>query len=323
MTLGALQYAYDNALLNKVHNYVGTSAGAIVCFLLIIGYTPVEIIAYICTNQILEKMKHLDIVAMMRGNGAMSFSHIYEQLEKMTIEKIGFLPTFENINSRFGKHLACVTYNLTNNATEYVSVDTHPNLPCIIALKMSANLPLIFEPFKYRDMLYIDGGISNNFAIDYGDRMGKKTLGIMIDDTIGNKINNFYSTDTSILEYIYRLIFIPIMNEISIRVAGVSPNCDVIRLNGKHKMKFFTFNISTKVKLNIFSSGYHIAKTHFEMRGTSQHTNEILLPDVEQPSNGVALGEDTGDELLNQNETLSPKHLPMEQDEQTLIVTSL
>ena len=43
--LGALQYLYDNSLLKNVKTFVGTSSGAMISFLLIIGYTPVEIFA--------------------------------------------------------------------------------------------------------------------------------------------------------------------------------------------------------------------------------------------------------------------------------------
>ena len=41
LTLGALQYAYDNNIIKNINTFIGTSAGAILCFLLIIGYTPI------------------------------------------------------------------------------------------------------------------------------------------------------------------------------------------------------------------------------------------------------------------------------------------
>ena len=52
VTLGALQYLYDNNIGKNINTYIGTSSGSIICFLLIIGYTPIEIIVYICTNQL-------------------------------------------------------------------------------------------------------------------------------------------------------------------------------------------------------------------------------------------------------------------------------
>jgi predicted acylesterase/phospholipase RssA len=43
---------------------------------------------------------------------------------------------------------------------------------------MSSNLPLIFENFKYGNNFYIDGGVSDNFAIDVGISKGNKIIGI-------------------------------------------------------------------------------------------------------------------------------------------------
>jgi predicted patatin/cPLA2 family phospholipase len=255
MILGALQYAYDNFLLNKIDKYIGTSVGSIICFLLLIGYTPIEIMVYLCTHEILEKLQHFNIVAMINGNGALSYSGIYEQLEKMTIDKIGYLPTFKDIKEKYGKQLICATYNLTYNKTEYLSFENNPNLPCLIGIKMSSNLPLIFEKFKYNNNFYIDGGISDDFAIDIGDKMGDKILGIVI--TIDN--NSFNSEGESILEYIYKLIFIPISQSMDSKINNASNNCKIIKLS-YNKLKFFNFNVNSKEKLDIFSIGYENMK---------------------------------------------------------------
>lgn len=259
MILGALQYAYDNFLMNKINKYIGTSVGSIICFLLLIGYTPIEIMVYLCTHEILEKLQHFNIVAMINGNGALSYSSIYEQLEKMTIDKIGYLPTFKDIKEKYEKELICVTYNLTDNKTEYLSYENNPNLPCLIGIKMSSNLPLIFEKFKYNNNFYIDGGISDDFAIDIGDKMGNKILGIVI--TIDN--NSFSSEGETILEYIYKLIFIPIAQSMESKINNVSNNCKIIKLS-YNKLKFFNFNVNSKEKLDIFSIGYESMKEQIE-----------------------------------------------------------
>ena len=260
LTLGALQYAYDNFILKKINTYIGTSSGSIICFLLLIGYTPIEIIVYLCTHQLLEKLQHFNIVAMLNGNGALSFSNIYEQLEKMTIDKLGYLPTFEDIYNNFKKKIICVTYNITDDKTEYISYETYPQLPCLIALKMSSNLPLIFEKYKYGDKFYIDGGITDNFPIDLGDQIGNKVLGLLI----SHETSNFNSqTDESILEYIYKLIFIPMSQNVDYKVLNVSKKCKIIKLE-YNKLKFFNFNINSKEKLDFFSSGYEQMKKEFE-----------------------------------------------------------
>ncbi len=82
---------------------------------------------------------------MLRGNGALSFNIIQEQLELMTINKLGYLPSLYDIYNKFGITFICVTYNLTQNKTEHLSYKNYPNLSCIQAIKMSSNFPIIFE----------------------------------------------------------------------------------------------------------------------------------------------------------------------------------
>jgi NTE family protein len=175
ITLGALQYLYDISALKNIKTYVGTSSGSIISYLLIIGYTPIEILTYICTNQILEKMKNFNLSDMLNGKGACSFDIIQSHLEKMTISKIGYFPTLNDLYKNNGITLICSTYNFTENRGEYLSWETHPFLPCLTALRMSSNLPLIFEPYKYSNNLYVDGYISDNFPIEIGIKSSMKT----------------------------------------------------------------------------------------------------------------------------------------------------
>jgi NTE family protein len=260
--LGGIQYLYDNFLLDKISIYIGTSSGAIISYLLAIGYSPIEIVVYICKHQLLEKMQHFNIVAMINGSGAISFSNIYEHLEKMTIEKIGYIPTLLDLYEKYSKKLICVTYNITEDKTEYLSYETYPNMPCLIALRMTSNLPLIFENYKYGNSFYIDGGITDNFPIDLGDNIGNKILGI----TLGSQTENFNNDpDINILEFIYKLMFIPISENINSKIKNASSKCKIINLN-YDKLKFFNFSVNSKIKLDLFSFGYEELKKHFEQK---------------------------------------------------------
>jgi predicted acylesterase/phospholipase RssA len=262
VTLGAIQYAFDNYLFKNLTTYVGTSSGCMICYLLAIGYTPIEIMVYICSNQIMEKMNDFNIVAMIQGRGAISFSNIQEQLEKMSISKIGYLPTLNDIKEKMKKNLVCVTHNLTENRTEYLSWETHPHLPCVTAIHMSANLPLVFENYRYGNCFYVDGGISDNFAIDTGEKMGEKILGI----NLNNELYNFSSeTDVSILEFIYNLINVPVIQAINHKIQMASDKCKIINIKGVGlNLKIFEFNITSSTKLNMFSYGYEQMKQKLE-----------------------------------------------------------
>ena len=257
--LGALQFADDNYLLNKITTYIGTSAGAMCGYLLAIGYKPLEIIVFLCTKQILEKMKNFNLVAMMNGSGATSFSYIHEQLEKMTIEKIGKLITLGELYTLFKKKFICTTHNLTTDKLEILSHETYPDMPCLIALRMSSNLPFIFDHFKYMGNFYIDGGISNNFPIDLADTENDKVLGLYM----RNSKRNFSKNKDNMIEYLYQLMAIPINEIVAIKIKTASTKCTVVELQPDNT-PFFNFNLDTHAKLEMFSNGYMQLKEYWQ-----------------------------------------------------------
>jgi predicted acylesterase/phospholipase RssA len=262
ITLGAIQYVHDQYLMKNVKTYIGTSSGSMIAYLLAIGYSPTEIMVYICTNQLLEKMQNFNLVAMIQGRGACSFNNIHEQLEKMTISKIGYFPTLNDLYEKHGKILVCATYNLTEHRTEYLSWETHPHLPCLTAVRMSSNLPMIFEIFKYGNCSYVDGGISDNFPIDIGCTMGKKVLGICLESDDKDFSND---PDINTLELMYKLLFVPITQAVEHKIRDYSDRCDIRRIRYNGKVKFFQFNIDISSKFEMFSTGYQKMKELYEV----------------------------------------------------------
>lgn len=260
LLLGSLQYLIDNYLHTKITNYIGTSVGSMIGYLLAIGYTPIEIMVFVCKNRLVERIQNFNLVAMINGNGASSYTNLHEQLEKMTIEKIGYLPTLGNLKTRFGKSLTCVTFNLTNEKIEYISSDNHPDIPCLIAIRMSSNLPFIFDKFMYNNNIYIDGGIYDNFAIDIAESIGNRVLGIHVSPDKDGEINYH---DLGIVEYIYRLMFIPISQTTQSKLQKIKHNTKVVRLQ-TDTIRFFDFDLSGQQKMQLFSDGYQQTKDQFE-----------------------------------------------------------
>jgi predicted acylesterase/phospholipase RssA len=257
--LGSLQFFKDNSLISNIQTYVGTSVGSIICYLMVIGYTPIEIMVYLCTNRhLFEKLKCFDIIQASRGEGATTFLHIAEQIEKMTIDKTGRLFTMKDVSSTFKKRLIFTTYNMTQSQVEYLSPDSTPDLPCITALRMSSNLPLVFESFKYGESFYIDGGLSNNFALDIAEENGSNVLGITFKYHIGED-----NPTSNLLEYIYKLLLVPIAQSVTYRIKNKRENTTIIELENYINMKFFEFNINSKSKLELFSCGYEETKQIF------------------------------------------------------------
>ena len=259
--LGALQYLKDSGKIDNVKNYVGTSAGAIICYFLIIGYTPIEIMVYICTHhKLFDNLKNINFLRATRGEGVLSFALISDILEKMTIDKIGKPLLLSALKEKFGKSLTCTTFNLTKNCCEYVNDLTDPDMPCLSALHMSCNIPVVFEPYKYGDNLYVDGGISNNFPIDIGEILGSKLIALSVDIMEPIQFGNM-----NVVEYMYKLLSLLVHECYKEKLKHKLQSTDVIEVKaGDKAIKMFDFDINTKIKLDLFSIGYDTAKQYYE-----------------------------------------------------------
>lgn len=266
--LGSIQYCYDNSLLDGVTTYIGTSAGSMLNYLLCIGYTPIEIIIYLCTHNIFEAVQYLDVVSMMNGGGAIGFSKFQEHLEKMTIDKIGRLVTFKDVQNLFKKDLIVTTYNYTKQIPEYLSPTSTPDMPCLVALRMTSCLPFIFEPFKYMDCQYLDGAFGDNFPILYNlddeneNSVKSHRLGITVEvyDYSENPEDNVLDT-TKLVEYLYKIITIPLKQNVLNKLESAK-HMDIIRI--KNDVNMFNYRLNSKEKMELFSVGYQIAKDFFK-----------------------------------------------------------
>jgi predicted acylesterase/phospholipase RssA len=256
---GAVQYLLDKNMLKNIKTYIGTSMGSITCYLLSIGCTPTEIVSYICTNQIFELMSNISILKFIKGNGAMSFQPVHDLLEKMTLDKIGKLITLKELYEMFGNTLVCVSYNLTQDKTEYLSHLTHPDLDCLSAVRMSSNLPFIFSEFIYKDNAYTDGAICNNFPIEKAKEFGNKSIGFYI---IYDTTTLPYSIKQPV-NFMYKLLYIQYAEILKNKFEKIDENALVIPITPSDKI-FCDFNLTDKDKLEMFSFGYTQTKEFLE-----------------------------------------------------------
>lgn len=266
--LGAVQYLQDIGYLCQIRKFIGTSIGGVLCYLFCIGYSPIEIMIYLNQQStFFENIQKVDLVNLVNGMGALPFSLIQDLLEKMTVNKIKKYITMKDILQVYGKELILLTYNETLEKEEILSSQTHPDLPCITALRMTCNLPFLFEPFIYGDYSYMDGGVLNNFPINLVDPEDFP-IGIHFKGETPVRGNNNH--EKNILNRILGLVRIMMrsMEENKIEKARpLNPHLTLISI--PTRVGIVSFSLTSKEKFDLFSLGYEKAKGVFQTPANS------------------------------------------------------
>jgi predicted acylesterase/phospholipase RssA len=257
MILGALQKTIDSNMLvlNTIDMFVGTSVGCIISYLLIIGLYPTEIITHLIKHQ--EELNTMAIkfsmMKLFKLEGGISFSYIQCMLEQITLHKTGTLFTMKSLYDKFNKILVCVTFNYTTNQIEYISHENYPDLPCVLAIKMSCSIPIIFEKCIYNGNHYIDGGVYDNLPIHYPLLNGKQY-------PIAFNIQYMYDNHQEHLRfniYLYELYKILINSSGHYKCELFQDRAKIIQIKPSNANPLWTSTISIGDVLDMFSNGYN------------------------------------------------------------------
>lgn len=196
--LGLLQRLYKDGKLNNITKYIGTSVGSIICLLLSLGFTPLEI--YNMSNKLNINLS--SIKDMISEYGIISTSTVSDIMRSEIKNKIGYIPTLIDHYKMTNKHYISVTTNLSKNRIEYIDYVNHPNIDCVLACEMSFSVPFVFKCVRYNNDIYVDGGLLDNFAIDY-QFQNEERIGICL--SCNYEIDSIINFATRILDTAFQL----------------------------------------------------------------------------------------------------------------------
>ena len=169
--VGCVRFLEHVGLLHQVNTLVGTSAGAIMAFLIALGMSSYEIESWIVEHASTGMLNALDIERILEFPSRFGIddgSGVVECIRTACAMKLGAQDvTFSELAKRTGKRVVVCVANLTNSQHEFLSIDKHPDLSVIDALRMSFGIPLFFTPVVYDGCVYVDGGLFNNLPTDY------------------------------------------------------------------------------------------------------------------------------------------------------------
>lgn len=204
--------------LSDIENVLGVSAGAIAAVFLAIGMTSNEI-EYALREIEFDSFKD-DSFGVLRDLYRFIFRYGKNKGDFFTLWLEDIIEaytgdrncTFQDLaNVPNSKNLFVAATSVEKGEQVVFCKDTSPDLSISKAVRMSMSIPFFFVPVEYDNDLYVDGGVLNNFPINFFDRKYKaeETLGVRLDTT--NEINkikdykhkNIAQYSTSLFNIIY------------------------------------------------------------------------------------------------------------------------
>ena len=248
--IGALNKLKLENKLNNVNKIAGTSAGSSIAALYACGYNSKELKDIVWNtdfNQFKDDSFGIfrDMYRFYNYYGFHKGDLLKDYHENLISEKFKQKNvTFQDLYNKTGNELTITGSCVNTGQLDYFNILTNPNMIVSDAVRISMSIPYYFMPFKFNNKLYIDGGILNNYPVnyyDFEDEYGKKT--IINEETLGIQLltNDEYNNTKdmsidSITEFSTNTVNL-LLNEIS----KLNKHNDYIN---RHTVKINTFDIS-------------------------------------------------------------------------------
>jgi len=252
--LGALKYlqSIKHVNLPNIINYVGTSAGAMVAFLLSLNYTPNDIIKFILEFNFKKIIPESNIDTLLLSHGIDNGNKIMIIMQDFLREKYNLDDiTFDEHYKLTNKKLTLIGTNFTKGVESAFNHISHPNMSVLTAIRISISIPLVFTPVLYDSDYYVDGALVNNFPIKYCNP--ETTLGIYIKNCISNNLNNIMNLTVGCLAIVTDIISKKDCKDCYYVVE--IENCNMEATN---------FDIDNEKKIKIINLGVKFAKKFIE-----------------------------------------------------------
>ena len=162
--------------LNKITKYYGTSVGSMICLFLNLNINPGQILHIFNKFNLINMINITDIEYFIENNALFNKDKFIEFIKKIVKLKSKENLTFSELHNITKKELNIIGFNYSKSKEEIFNYKNTPNMHILKAIEISTAVPLIYKPVFYKNCYYLDGGLANNFPINYCNL--DKTIGI-------------------------------------------------------------------------------------------------------------------------------------------------
>ena len=270
--LGCIKLLFELNIIKRIKYYYGTSIGGFINVFLILGWNMDEIYKF-ALNFSIGSIFDLDFDYFIKNYGLVPKIN-YETIIKKIISYKGYDPeiTLSELYKVTSKEFNLMTFSLKINNPVVLNHINNPDLMLWESLYMSAALPILVPPYSYKNDLYIDGGIDDNFPIDrvkYENR--SKIIGICGGpyQPIWSEIETYIS-NKDILYYLLEIF------KISFSRPDKSNITNFIELTNSKEITY-NFKLNRNDREQLIETGYKQSILHIDKLIKNMYLEQIIL----------------------------------------------
>lgn len=247
---------YDTFQKDKLKEIITTSVGIIFAILYLLDYNILQIEKLVLEKDLtkLLNIDDIDIDNLLVKYGLFSNEHIGESVSSFIRHKTEkndlTLKEFYKLSNII---LTVKVYNVDMGKTEYLNHINTPDIKLTTLSMMTTAIPYLFQPIKYNDNLYVDGGLKGHFPIEVCK--SDNYLGLNVKGGTCNTNNFSLLDDLPILRFTVNL-----MNE---RDNNVDPDDKMIFTY--HINAGLNFDLSIDERKSMIEKGYNETIEHLKI----------------------------------------------------------
>lgn len=297
LELGLLHKFQKIKFLDKVHTYIGCSAGSIISLLMVAGFTIPEIIEEARNFNLFQDISSIKLndfkslfFSIKDNFGLLDHNVMREHLNLRLRSKLGITPTLYQLYLITNITYISVTYNLTKDEPEYFSWKTHPDVLATDACILSINIPILFYRLRFRGCVYIDGAFGDPYPVKYLDDGKNNILGVHIPSDNPQREKRDIADDD--IRYLNKVLHASMTQLYKIHNQMSSPRVKHITLFSP-TIDITGITYTNETKKEMILSGYQEA---IKFLKTINWENALDLTDITEMSTIQSLLDDEDDE---------------------------
>ena len=154
---------------DKIKEIITTSVGIIFSILYLLDYNILQIEKIVLETDLTKivDVDNIEINNLLVNFGLSNNKHIGESISSFIRHKTNKNDlTLRELYELSNIVLTVKVYNVDLGKTEYFNYLNYPDIKLTTLSMMTTSIPFLFQPVKFEDNLYVDGGLKGHFPIE-------------------------------------------------------------------------------------------------------------------------------------------------------------